>query len=67
MKAYKSNSLFFDEHTNFMHESSSYENINPNGNPYGQRNPWKSNLRNLRVLGRLGSARGVPEGRWGGA
>ena len=29
MKAYKSNSLFFDEHTNFMHESSSYENINP--------------------------------------
>jgi hypothetical protein len=29
MKLYKSNSLFFDEHTNFMHESSSYENINP--------------------------------------
>jgi hypothetical protein len=29
MKAYKKNSLFFDEHTNFMHESSSYENINP--------------------------------------
>ena len=29
MKAYKKNSLFFDEHTNFMHESSSYENVNP--------------------------------------
>jgi hypothetical protein len=29
MKAYKNNSLFFDQHTNFMHESSSYENINP--------------------------------------
>jgi len=29
MKLYKSNSLFFDEHTNFMHEASSYENINP--------------------------------------
>ena len=29
MKAYKTNQLFFDQHTNFMHESSSYENINP--------------------------------------
>ena len=29
MKAYKNNSLFFDQHTNFMHESSSYENMNP--------------------------------------
>ena len=29
MKLHKSGSLFFDEHTNFMHESSSYENINP--------------------------------------
>lgn len=29
MKLHKSGSLFFDEHTNFMHESSSYENMNP--------------------------------------
>jgi hypothetical protein len=29
MKLYKSGSLFFDEHNNFMHESSSYENMNP--------------------------------------
>jgi hypothetical protein len=29
MKLYKSDSLFFDEHNNFMHESSSYENMNP--------------------------------------
>jgi hypothetical protein len=29
LKLYKSNSLFFDEQTNFMHELSSLENINP--------------------------------------
>ncbi len=29
LKLYKSDSLFFDEHTNFMNESSSYENMNP--------------------------------------
>jgi hypothetical protein len=29
LKLHKSGSLFFDEHTNFMHESSSYENMNP--------------------------------------
>jgi hypothetical protein len=29
LKLYKANSLFFDEQTDFMHQSSSYENINP--------------------------------------
>jgi hypothetical protein len=29
MKLHKSGSLFFDEHNNFMHEASSYENMNP--------------------------------------
>ena len=29
LKLYKTNSLFFEEQTDFMHEPSSYENINP--------------------------------------
>jgi hypothetical protein len=29
LKLYKANSLFFDEQTDFMHHSSSYENVNP--------------------------------------
>jgi len=29
LKLHNSGSLFFDEHNNFMHESSSYENMNP--------------------------------------
>ena len=29
LKLYKANSLFFDEQTDFMHEPSSHENVNP--------------------------------------